>query len=449
MSNITTFSVTSSNRKIDPSRRRGGTFKADGSLNDNDRVEIGPTDLAFNEWAELGLTPPNLTRMREYRLQRIVKELQKRDLGGILLFDPLNIRYATDSTNMQVWVTHNHSRACFVSASGHLILWDFHNCEHLSAHRPLIKEVRGGASFFYFETGDRTDEHDSRFASEIQSILQEHAGDNKRFAIDKMEIAGFNKIKQLGIDVFDGQEVMEFARSIKNEDEINAMRCSIASTEVAMKCMQEAIVPGITENDIWSILHAENIRRGGEWIECRILSSGPRTNPWFQESGPRIVKEGELLAFDTDLIGPYGMCADLSRTWMIGESLPSAEQKHLYQVAYEHIQHNMNILKPGMTFEEVTKSGLLLPEEYRAQRYGVMMHGVGLCDEYPSIRYPEDLECHGYSGVLEPGMALCVEAYVGRVGGKSGVKLEDQIIITDTGFENLTNYPFEAALLAN
>ena len=110
---------------------------------------------------------------------------------------------------------------------------------------------------------------------------------------------------------------------------------------------------------------------------------------------------------------------------------------------------NMNILKPGMTFEEVTKSGLLLPEEYRAQRYGVMMHGVGLCDEYPSIRYPEDLECHGYSGVLEPGMALCVEAYVGRVGGKSGVKLEDQIIITDTGFENLTNYPFEAALLAN
>ncbi len=75
------------------------------------------------------------------------------------------------------------------------------------------------------------------------------------------------------------------------------------------------------------------------------------------------------------------------------------------------------------------------------------MHGVGLCDEYPSIRYPEDLEGHGYDGVLEPGMALCVEAYVGAVGGKEGVKLEDQVIITEDGFENLTNYPFEKELL--
>jgi Xaa-Pro aminopeptidase len=441
------FSISPSNRKVDPTRRRAGNFKPDGSPNDNDRVEIGPTDLAFNEWEELGLTPPNLTRMREYRLQRIVTELQKRDLSGVLLFDPLNIRYATDSTNMQVWVTHNHARACFVAASGHMTLWDFHNCDHLSAHLPLVKELRGGASFFYFETGNKTTEHAAHFASEIQSILAQHAGANKRLAVDKIEIAGLRELDRLGIETFDGQEVMELARAVKNEDEINAMRCSIASTEIAMKAMQDATVPGVTENDIWAVLHAENIRRGGEWIECRILSSGPRTNPWFQESGPRVVKDGELLAFDTDLIGPYGICADISRTWMIGDRDPTEEQKHLYRVAYEHIQHNMNILKPGMSFREVTEAGLLLPEEYRPQRYGVMMHGVGLCDEYPSIRYPEDLEGHGYDGVLEPGMALCVEAYVGAVGGKNGVKLEDQVVITENGFENLTRYPFEAKLL--
>lgn len=447
MTNMNPLSISSSNRKIDPSRRRGGQFKPDGSKNDNDRVEIGPTDLAFDEWEELGLTPPNLTRMREYRLKRIVNELQKRDLAGVLLFDPLNIRYATDSTNMQVWVTHNHARACFVSARGYVILWDFHNSEHLSAHLPLVKEVRSGASFFYFETGNKTQQHAKHFAAEIQSIMAEHGGANKRLAVDKIEIAGLRELDRLGIKTFDGQEVMELARAVKNEDEINAMRCSIASTEIAMKAMQEATVPGVTENDIWSVLHAENIRRGGEWIECRILSSGPRTNPWFQECGPRVVQEGELLAFDTDLIGPYGICADLSRTWMIGDVEPTEEQKNLYRVAYEHIQYNMNILKPGMTFNEVTKAGLLLPEAYRPQRYGVMMHGVGLCDEYPSIRYPEDLEGHGYDGVLEPGMALCVEAYVGAVGGKEGVKLEDQVIITETGFENLTRYPFESVLL--
>ncbi|MEG3221283.1 Xaa-Pro peptidase family protein [Vibrio gigantis] len=439
--------VLGSNRKIDPSRRRATQLKPDGSVNDNDRVEIGPTALAFQEWADLGLTPPNLHHMREYRLKRIVDQLQARDLAGVLLFDPLNIRYATDSTNMQLWIAHNHARACFVSAEGYMILWDFHNCEHLSAHLPLVKEVRNGASFFYFETGNRTNEHAHHFAKEIADIVKHHGGGSNRIAVDKIEIVGLRELDKQGLEIFDGQEVMELARAVKNIDEINAMRCSIASTEIAMKKMQEATVPGVTENDIWSVLHAENIKRGGEWIECRILSSGPRTNPWFQECGPRVVKEGELLAFDTDLIGPYGFCADLSRTWLIGDVEATEEQRHLYRVAYEHIQHNMEILKPGMTFEEVTRSGLLLPEKYRPQRYGVMMHGVGLCDEYPSIRYPEDLEGHGYDGVLEPGMALCVEAYVGAVGGNEGVKLEDQVIITEDGFENLTNYPFEKELL--
>lgn len=438
----------SPSRKIDPTRRRGDTLMPDGSPNDNDRVEIGPTDLAFDEWEALGLDCPNLTRMREYRHSRIVEELKQRDLAGVLLFDPLNIRYATDTTNMQLWVTHNHTRACFVAASGYMILWDFHNCEHLSAHLPLVREVRGGASFFYFETGNRTVEHADRFAAEISAILKAHAGSNKRLAVDKIEISGVRALDKLNVELFDGQAMMELARSVKGMDELNAMRCSIASTEIAMRAMQNALAPGMTENEIWSVLHAENIKRGGEWIECRILSSGPRTNPWFQECGPRRVKEGELIAFDTDLIGPYGFCADISRTWIVGDSDPTAEQKSLYRAAYDHIRHNMEILKPGLTFEEVTRLSAALPEQYRAQRYGVIMHGVGLCDEYPSIRYREDQDSYGYGGSLVPGMALCVEAYVGAVGGSNGVKLEDQVIITEDGFENLTRYPFEKAFLA-
>ena len=73
-------------------------------------------------------------------------------------------------------------------------------------------------------------------------------------------------------------------------------------------------IGNMSENDIWAVLHAENIRRGGEWIETRLLASGPRTNPWFQECGPRIVQNNEILAFDTDLVGSYGICVDISRT---------------------------------------------------------------------------------------------------------------------------------------
>src|SRR5689334_11054669 len=95
------FSIPNSARRIDPARQRAVALKRDGSIDDNNRVEIGPTPLAFAEWDRLGLEPPHLPTMRKFRLQRIVDQLISRDLGGVLLFDPLNIRYATDTTNMQ------------------------------------------------------------------------------------------------------------------------------------------------------------------------------------------------------------------------------------------------------------------------------------------------------------------------------------------------------------
>jgi len=404
------YSIDSSNRKIDPYRNPECALKPDGSPDDNDRVEIGPTALAFEEWEALGLEIPQLDTMREYRLQRLVQELQQRDYGGILLFDPLNIRYATDTSNMQLWIAHNPARACFVSADGYIVLFDFHSCDHISAHLP-------------------------------------HAGDNRRIAIDKIEISGLRALEKIGLEVFEGQEVTELARVIKGPDEIRAMRCAVAACEAAMVEMQDAIEAGKSENDIWSVLHAGNIKRGGEWLETRIFSSGPRTNPWFQESGPRIISDGELLALDTDMIGTYGMCCDISRTWLCGDVKPTADQKRLYQMSYEHIMTNMELLKPGVKFSEITERAHRLPDNCVPNRYGVVMHGVGLCDEYPALRYREDYDSYGYDGVIEPGMAICVEVYAGEVGGREGVKLEDQVLITEDGYENLTSYPFEERLL--
>ena len=442
------FSIDSTRRKIDPARRPSSALKPDGTPDDNDRIETGPTAIAFSEWQALGLEIPHLDTMREYRLQRLCGEIRRHDYGGILLFDPLNIRYATDAINMQLWTSHNPARACFVSADGYIVLWDFHNCEHLSTHLPLIKERRTGAGFFYFLSADRGEEHARRFAQDVDDVVREHTGRNRRLAVDKIEISGLRALEHLGLEIFEGQEVTEIARVVKGPDEIKALYCATAACEASMVKMQEAIYAGQSESDIWAVLHAENIRRGGEWIETRICSSGPRTNPWFQEAGPRIISDGELLALDTDLIGPYGMCCDISRTWLCGHVEPSADQKRLYQVAYEHIMGNRELLKPGVSFRELTEKGLRLPEEYRQQCYSVMMHGAGLCDEYPAIYYPEELESSGYDGIVEAGMVFCVEAYVGAVGGINGVKLEEQVVVTETGFEQMSKYPFEANLLS-
>lgn len=431
-------------RKIDPSFG----FRGDGTPMDNDRVEIGPTALAYGEWEALGLGLPNLSNMRQYRLDRIVSYLQRYDYGGILLFDPLNIRYATDCTNMQLWITHNAARACFVSAGGYCILWDFHSCRHLSSHLPLVREVRHGASFFYFESGSRVSEHAMKFAGEVDSLLREHCGGNRRLAVDKIEIAGHVALCDLGIEVCEGQEVMELARSVKGVDEILGMRCAISSCEASMEEMRLSMCSGISENELWSHLHSGNICRGGEWIETRLLSSGVRTNPWFQECGPRIISDGELVAFDTDLVGVYGFCCDISRTWLCGDVVPSVEQRELYRVAYDNIESNISLLRGGMSFLEYSGIAAQLPSDFMDLRYGCLAHGVGLCDEYPIVRYVVDNADCGYDGIFEVGMVICVEAYVGRVGGCEGVKLEEQVLLVDGGCERLSSYRFEESLLA-
>ena len=88
-----------------------------------------------------------------------------------------------------------------------------------------------------------------------------------------------------------------------------------------------------------------------------------------------------------------------------------------------------------------------LPAPYRAQRYADVVHGVGLKDEYPNVVYWQDFERAGYDGRFEANMTVCVESYVGAVGGREGIKLEEQVWITDDGAVPLSSYPFEADFL--
>ncbi|ABF63749.1 peptidase M24 [Ruegeria sp. TM1040] len=436
-------------RKIDPSR---GAVLGDGTPNDNDRIEIGPTQLAFAEWTAAGLSLPNLEAMRSYRWQRLTQAIVDRDYGGLLMFDPLNIRYATDSTNMQLWNTHNPFRALLLCADGYMVMWDYKNSPFLSTFNPLVREQRSGADLFYFDRGDKVDVAADALSNEIRNLIAEHGGGNKRLAVDKIMLHGLRALEAQGFEIMEGEEVTEKARAIKGVDEILAMRCASHACETAVRAMEDFarlnVGDGTTsEDDIWAVLHAENIRRGGEWIETRLLASGPRTNPWFQECGPRITQRNEIISFDTDLVGSYGICVDISRSWWIGDEKPRPDMIYAMQHAHEHIMTNMEMLKPGVMIPELSAGTHVLDAKYQAQKYGCLMHGVGLCDEWPLVAYPDHAVEGAYDYPLEPGMVLCVEALVGEVGGDFSIKLEDQVLITEDGYENLTTYPFDPALM--
>jgi Xaa-Pro aminopeptidase len=439
----------SDRRKIDPTR---GLHLADGTPNDNNRVEIGPTQLAFREWEAAGLTIPNLDRMRDYRWRRLTAAIVARGYGGLLMYDPLNIRYATDTTNMQIWNTHNPFRACLLCADGHMVMWEYKNSPFLVTFNPLVRELRSGATFFYNSTGDKGDAAAQGFAAQVDEVMRAHAGTNRRLAVDKIMVAGLRALEAIGFEVMEGEEVTERARAVKGPDEILAMRCAHHACEAAiveMETFTRENVPkgGVSEDAIWAELHAGNIRRGGEWIETRLLASGPRTNPWFQECGPREVQNNEIVAFDTDLIGAYGFCIDISRTWWVGDARPTNAMISAFHHALDHIATNMAMLKPGVSIDELVHGGHQLAPEYWAQKYSCKMHGVGLCDEWPYVTYPDGWTPGAFDAVLEPGNVLCVEALVSPEGGDFSIKLEEQVLITETGYENLTRYPFDPRLM--
>jgi len=439
----------SETRKIDPTK---GAYLGDNTPNDADRIEIGPTQLAFREWEAAGLELPDLQAMRRYRWQRLTDHVVARDYGGVLLFDPLNIRYATDSTNMQLWNTHNPFRALLVCADGYMVMWDYKNSPFLSSFNPLVREARSGADFFYFDRGDKAFEAAQVFAGQVRDLIAEHGGGNNRLAVDKPMMHAYRALNEVGFEIMEGEELTEKARSVKGVDEIKAMRCASHACETSMHVMEDFArgqIPNgnVSEDDVWAVLHSESIRRGGEWIETRLLTTGPRTNPWFQECGPRIAQNNEILAFDTDLVGAYGICVDISRTWWIGDEAPLADMVEAMKHSVEHITTNMEMIRPGARIEDISRNCHQLDEKFQAQKYGCLMHGVGLCDEWPLIAYPDKMVPGAFDYELEPGMVLCVEVLAGEVGGDFSIKLEDQVLVTEDGYENLTTYPFDPALM--
>jgi len=408
---------------------------------------IGYGALAESEWRAAGLPAPDLSAMRKRRLERVRAELARNDYCGVLIYDPLNIRYAGDHTNLQLWTAHDASRYMFVPMEGPVVLFEYQNCFHLSDHTGMIDEVKPAKSWIYMYTGDLTPGGAREWAADIAGLVNLRGGGNKRLAVDHLDPLGVAALQEHGITIHNGEAVMERARLIKSEDELRCMRRAVHACEQAMREMEASLKPGMTENDVWAMLHHGNIVRGGEWIETRLLASGPRTNPWFQECSARVIEAGDLVAFDTDLIGPYGYCCDVSRTWLAGDGLPTNEQRDLYRMAADQIAHNMSLLKPGVTLRELCDNARLAPPDCRPNRYGVLFHGVGLCDEYPSVYHPEDWGPNAPDDVLQPGMVICVESYMGRLGGREGVKLEEQVLITETGHEQMSTYPLDRRLM--
>jgi Xaa-Pro aminopeptidase len=378
----------------------------------------------------------------ENALGRTRAALRRYDIAAALLFDPVNIRYLSGTSIMPVWTLHAIDRYLLVPAEGEPILWEWASAPADCTSPYPYLETRTATNWSVFGCGEHGSGRAGFFAAALAGVLQERGIRDQPIGVDRLDADGFLALHAAGVHLVPVQLAIAQARSVKGADELELIRRSLRVCDAAVSSLHEALRPGMTENEAWARFVGHAFASGGEYVECRLLSSGPRTNPWFREASDRRIERGDLVSFDTDLIGPAGYLADLSRAYLVGSTKPTGRQRRLYADAYAFLAEIISELKPGVAYDEVgERLSRRLPGIYHAQRYPVIAHGSGLTDEYPVIAFQDH-----HAGEIEDGMVFSVEAYMGVEGEDEGVKLEEQVVVTSEGVEVLSRAPHDECL---
>ncbi|MEP4036062.1 Xaa-Pro peptidase family protein [Pseudophaeobacter sp.] len=389
----------------------------------------------------------NLKSVRLYRLGRVREQMKRYGVDAVILSDPINIRYATGARNMQVFCQRNAPSRYLVLTDHKSILFEFTGCLHLGEGYETIDEVRPSKTASFVAAGPEIHAREQAWAAEMADLIKELVGAGATVGLERLNAGTAIAMKECGLRIVDAQQPVEMARAVKSDEEMKCVNASLRATETGVAKLRAAIRPGMTENELWSVLHQSVIAQNADYCETRLLNAGARSNPWFQETSSNVIGENELIALDTDVVGCHGYYSDFSRTFHAGPDKPTMTQRDLYKVAYEQVQSNMDILHAGMSFRDYADRAWDIPDKYYENRYYLSAHGCGMTGEYPYLYHKGDFPDAGYDGEIVAGMTICVESYIGEAGGHEGVKLEQQVLVTDTGIEVLSRFPFEEDLL--
>ncbi|HEV8392561.1 MAG TPA: Xaa-Pro peptidase family protein [Dongiaceae bacterium] len=392
--------------------------------------------------------PPSVDtkKLRDGRLDKLRAWMAGAGYGGVILLDPYNQRYATGTRNMFGYFLRNSTRYFFIPVQGPIVLFDYPQSYHVSACVDTVSEVRP-SKLVWSSVSGRDNETAGPFAAEIAELMRAHGGGSTKVGMDRCSHIQALALEKRGLQVVDCQGEILAVRAIKTPEEVQCLQISMAGAESAVAAVRDAVKPGVTEIDLFAVMYQEVIRQGGEFIETRLLTSGQRTNPWFNEASGRRVRPGELVALDTDMIGCFGYFSDFSRTFRCGPGRATGYQKMLYRMSYDQIQHNVDIIRPGLSFREIADKAWRIPAKFVDQRYTSVMHGVGMHGETPFIAHAIDFATYGREGILMPGMVVSVESYIGEKNGREGVKLEEEVLVTEAGPQVISRFPFEDELL--
>lgn len=358
--------------------------------------------------------------MFEDRVKKVKERLLKENIDGFLVTRPENKRYLTNFSGSTSWVVISQERC--------LILIDGRYTEQAAEECPSFVERVHITDFL------------NGFPKELPGIL--HQMKIKRLGVEAhhMTLLEARRIEEDagGVILVSTTGWIEGLRIKKSPDEVIALQEAVALAEQACQKAIESIRPGVEEIEVAHQIVNYLSERGLRESFDAIVASGERSAMPHGRPTRRKIGEGDVVVIDMGaLYGGYH--SDITRTVCLGKL--TDEKKKVYELLQKAQEAAYKAIRPGVTGKEVDGAARKVIQEAGYGEYFShgLGHGIGLeIHEAPTIRRTSDQ-------VLEPGMVITVEPGV-YIAGKFGMRLEDDILVTETGCQLLTKIPQKLAL---
>jgi Xaa-Pro aminopeptidase len=389
----------------------------------------------------------DVDRLRRERLERIRGLLEASELGSLLCFDMVNIRYVT-ATHIGTWAMDKLARFSLLPRAAEPIVWDFGSaarhhqlyCPWLEGRAPAgISTMRGAMSP---ESGRAED-----VADKVWRALEPHGLHTEPVGVDVVEPAVLFALQRRGLEIADGQQLMQAARVRKTADEITLLDTACMMVDAAYEELYREMRPGMRENECVGLVSKVLYDLGSEHVEGVNAISGERANPHPHVYSDRVLRPGDPAYFDV-LHSHLGYRTCYYRTFAVGSA--SRAQVDAYRRCRDLLDRAIDLVRPGVTTAEVAsvwppahEFGFADEEAAFALQFG---HGVGLSIwEKPIISRLVSLD---HPEVIEEGMVFALETFWPASDGFGAARIEEQLVVTADGCEVITRFPAEDLLVA-
>jgi Xaa-Pro aminopeptidase len=384
-------------------------------------------------------------RLRSERLARAKRHLAESELGALLCFDMNNIRYIT-ATHIGTWAMDKLIRFCLLPQSDEPIMWDFGSAaRHHKLYNPWLGEERSRAGISTLRGS--VEGRAESVAEKIRVELEERGLLGEPLGVDVIELPVLEALQAEGIQVVDGQALMQNARMLKTEDEIALLNTSCAMVDAAYEELFRAMRPGMRENECVALVNRVLYELGSEHVEGVNAISGERCSPHPHVFTDRMLRPGDPAYFDIlHAYNGYRTC--YYRTFAVGSA--SRAQVDAYKRCRDLLDQAIAMIRPGVTTAEVVtvwpeahEFGFPDEEAAFALQYG---HGVGLSIwERPIF---SRLVSFDHPVEIQAGMVFALETFWPASDGWSAARIEEQLVVTSEGCELITRFPAEELMVA-